>query len=264
MSIRSLAESLTRPLVFTRRLPEIFGHSKIVVTPAAGLKFLRWNLGNADQMIVRFISDFVSSSDVVWDIGANCGLFSVPAAHRTNSSGFVLSVEPDLELIALLRRSQRLNQFEHMVIVPTAVGEAVKTCTFKIARHSRAESYVLDEGLPGYGGCAEAQTTLCLTLDFLLNLYTSPTILKIDVEGAEYLVLSGAERILAESRPLILIELSQMASEVRQVLTNANYALHDVPSRSSTVVHDTRDIVAVPTEKLNRYERALSGYPKFT
>jgi hypothetical protein len=71
------------------------------------------------------------------------------------------------------------------------------------------------------------QPTVSLTLDFLLEHFPPPAVLKIDAETHEVNILKGAERLLKEARPTIWCEVSaENSSEVTKLLCAAKYELY--------------------------------------
>src|SRR5437764_9039310 len=107
MAIRGIVERFGRRVVFKRRLPAEFGRLAVLVSPEAGLKFWRRDLSKTDPLLLRACRELVRPGDVVWDIGANVGLFSFAAAALAGPHGRVLAVEADTWLVDLLRRSAR-------------------------------------------------------------------------------------------------------------------------------------------------------------
>jgi FkbM family methyltransferase len=49
-----------------------------------------------------FSEKFARTGDVVWDVGANVGMFTFACAFRAGSSGHVVAIEPDAFLVDLL------------------------------------------------------------------------------------------------------------------------------------------------------------------
>src|SRR5262249_50034088 len=100
--------------------------------------------------------------------------------------------------------------------------------TFNISANS-ARSSLLRKG--------NSQRTLqANTLDRLLNLDVQIDLLKIDVEGADYLVLSGAKRIF-ETRPpsVVVIEVSACHKEIKEFLLSYGYRLYRFDHSSSSL-----------------------------
>jgi hypothetical protein len=102
-----------------------------------------------------------------------------------------------------------------------------------------------------------------LTLDVLLESFPRPQVLKIDVEGAEALVLAGAERLLSSARPVVFVEVAlEVAHEVAQILRNHQYRIYDGATLKEIGIGQpaTWDTVAIPSESNFRLETADRGY----
>ena len=75
--LRKLAERLSRRVVLRRRLPRDFQGLTLYVTPEAGLR--HWGgLSGVDQHLLQMARELVRPGAVVWDVGANVGLFAFP------------------------------------------------------------------------------------------------------------------------------------------------------------------------------------------
>ena len=103
--LRRLAERLSRDLTLRRRLPAEFGRAPILVTPSAGLRYITRRMDAVDPVLMGLAREFVKPGAVVWDVGANVGLFAFAAASLAGPGGQVVAMEPDAWLVQLLRRS---------------------------------------------------------------------------------------------------------------------------------------------------------------
>ncbi len=99
--LRLFIERARRQLRFKRRLPVAFGRIPIWVSPSAGLRYLFQPMSDVDPVLLRLVSEFVATDSVVWDVGANVGLFSFTAAFQAGPRGLVLALEPDVRLVQL-------------------------------------------------------------------------------------------------------------------------------------------------------------------
>ena len=89
----------------TRRLPPPFSGNRIVASGrVGGLKFLFKPSAAWDPELLRIAAALVEPGDVVWDVGANVGLFAAAAASRAGPTGRVIAVEAD-EATAVLARA---------------------------------------------------------------------------------------------------------------------------------------------------------------
>jgi FkbM family methyltransferase len=230
--IRQLAEKLSRGVVLSRRLPARFNRLPLYVTPEASLRY--WlSSSRFDPLLYDMAAELVEPGAIVWDIGANVGLFSFAAAALAGSSGSVLAVEPDFWLAHLLgRSSQRLKangySCANVKVLCGSVSDSVRISELQIAERERASNYLVEAaGSTQTGGSRQTQTTICMTLDSLLDYFPPPTVLKIDTEAHEAAVLRSAARLLKSARPKIWCEvLSENADEVTALLKDAGYELY--------------------------------------
>lgn len=222
--IRSLAESALRGISFRRRLPSAFGSAPIVVSPSCGLRYLRWDLAKADSSLFSWVTSYVKQGAVVWDVGANLGLFTFAAAARAGKDGKVIAFEPDLQLVSMLRRSCVMQPptSANVTVLPVACGRAVEPRTFHLAARSRAANYLEGYGSSQAGGTRSRQTVMAVSLDWALAHFPKPDLVKINVECAECEVLAGARELLATARPVILCEVGGDNSREAAALFHAH------------------------------------------
>jgi FkbM family methyltransferase len=228
--IRTATENLTRKICFRRRLPSDLGHNPIWVSPSAGLRFLFGRMSKIDPPLFNLAREFVHKDNVVWDVGANVGLFTFSSAFLSGSRGLVVALEPDAWLVQLLRQSSRMQPTScaPVHIIPAAAAQSVDLRTFQIAARSRATNSLKGYGSTQTGGVAEEQIVVTVSLDWLSERYALPDVLKIDVEGAELEVLQGAAALFKRRRPLLLCEISgETSSEVTRLLLSKGYRLYD-------------------------------------
>lgn len=235
--IRGLAEKLSRGVVLRRRLPAGFGRLPFYVTPEASLRY--WlTMAQVDPMLYDMAAELIQPGSIVWDIGANVGLFSFSAAALAGPSGFVLAVEPDFWLAHLLSRSSRRLMAEKYAcadvkVLCGSISDSNRISELQIAERERASNYLLEAaGSTQTGGSRHAQSTVCLTLDSLLDHFPAPSILKIDTEAHEAAVLRGATRLLTRARPKIWCEVSpQNSQEITELLHAAGYELYGAQAK---------------------------------
>ena len=227
---RTIAEHLSRGRSFRYRLPRKYGGCRMFLTPEAGLSYWLPNFGvRAAENLLRNAAETIKPGCVVWDVGANMGLFSFAAAGLTGPGGRVYAFEPDAFMMTLLRRSARLNRLATPVeVIPCAVDGELSLARFNIAKRSRASNFLEGFGLSQTGGVREMQTVLTVPLDWMAEQIPPPEVLKIDVEGAELGVFRGAARMLQANRPAILFEATgENWKEISPMLWNLGYTLYD-------------------------------------
>lgn len=228
--LRRLMERMSRGYAYQRSLPPHFGRTPIYVSPDAQLKYLKFGSNVFDQRLLDIVVSHISSQSCVWDVGANVGVFSFAAASIAKE-GNVLAIEPDLFLVSLIKRSLKLrrNLGLRMQVLPAAISHSNGVSEFHIASRGRAANFLRDaRGRDQAGGSRESNLVPTFSLDELLKHFAPPTFVKVDVEGAEAMVLRGAGKLLGEVRPTIYIEVGPGSSlEVNEILNSYGYRLFD-------------------------------------
>jgi FkbM family methyltransferase len=256
MNPRELAERLSRGVVLRRRLPRHFDRLPLYVSPEAGLRFWRKDMRKVDPMLFRMVEELVKPGSVVWDVGANVGLFTFSAAALAGVNGFVLAIEPDIWLAHLLMRSasnlqRRPVRIAAVSVLCAAASNQNGVTGLEIAERARASNHLVNStGSSQSGGRRYQQPTLTITLDSLLDVFPSPSVVKIDVETAEAKVMQGASRLLSTVRPVIWCEVAADNSDcVAHLLHNHEYELYSAgtpPSNRTSVTRAPWDTLALP------------------
>lgn len=248
-AIRAVAERATQGLVVQRRLPAPYQRTRIYVSSEAGLEYLSRTLTRVDPVLTGLVRETVQPGAVVWDVGANVGLFSFAAATAAGLAGHVLAVEPDVWLVGLLRRSAALPATRAPVeVLAAAIGAATGVSRFCAASRNRSIG-----GLAGFGPREPVRAITpipTLTLDDLLAHAPAPDVLKIDVGGSERLVLEGGHRLLAQARPTVVCEVARAnARPVRALLADHGYRVLDgalAPAHRVPLAAAPRTTLAIP------------------
>lgn len=199
----SLGKILRWPLALIPARTEM----RILRGPLRGKKWIKgagpnayW-VGTYEVARLRALAEAVTAGAVVYDIGANVGIYTLLAAVQAGAAGRVYAFEPLERNLQYLRRHVALNGLQNCEIIAGAVGKTPGTAKFSAADWT-ASMARLD---PEKGEIVVAVTTVddCVYGERRLR---PPKVLKIDVEGAELDVLQGAARAIAEFHPAIFLE----------------------------------------------------------
>lgn len=179
-----------------------------------------------------------SDNEVLWDIGANVGLYSIYAAKKRNTK--VYAFEPSVFNLTLLARNIHINNLtQNITIIPLALSKASKTALFQMGG---------DDGVAEGGACSSfdanfdfsgnpfksdfSYQTVGMTGDVLcsLNIVPDPNYIKLDVDGIEHYVLAGLQHTLQKDTiKSILVECNdafhEQANEISAILTANGFSL---------------------------------------
>jgi FkbM family methyltransferase len=182
------------------------------------------DFGQYERDETAFLKSVLRDGEVFLDIGANLGWYSlVLGRHCPNSR--VYAFEPIPSTVEMFERNIRLNRLENIEILRMGLFNQEDELNFLFAPDvSGATSLKLAGQTRGH---ASIQNVVCrtTTLDaFCVSRNIVPALLKIDVEGAELMVVQGGERIL-EATPIILMELLRKWSRAFGYHPNDVFAL---------------------------------------
>jgi FkbM family methyltransferase len=167
-------------------------------------RFLYYHVDLSAAPEILLMRQLLSSEDVVADVGANIGYFSLVAAKY---AGRVFAIEASPSTCVKLRQNLSLNPDLAQRIQDCCVGLAAEEGSAVLYNSLAQPDLASLQPLT----CADTytETIHVTTLDALLG-EERLSFLKIDVEGGEWAVLQGAAQHLQRDRPLMLVELIEL------------------------------------------------------
>ncbi|MBB1248298.1 FkbM family methyltransferase [Rhizobium sp. G21] len=163
------------------------------------LQFLRAG-GAYEPDVTNLFRLALRPGDVLVDIGANVGYFSVLGGLLVGPGGRVISAEPDPKNIDRIRLQCRLNGLEVIDIVDRPLAEAERDAEFFFNAKSSGGNALWDpvkfNGDAGMSGGARTMRTTTLDAVLAERGLDGARLVKIDTEGAEQLILRGAGDLL--------------------------------------------------------------------
>ena len=161
--------------------------------------------GRYELQGLRTIADLARQGDTVLDVGAWMGPYTLLLSRLVKSSGLVCSFEPEPRTRRILMDNVRKNHLSNVQIEPCCLVSHVGNAILRSNNVDTSTSTVMNHELPGKSQQIVVQAS---TIDAYCSLKgLRPSGIKIDVEGSEGLVLSGARKTLRECSPWVLLEL---------------------------------------------------------
>ena len=153
----------------------------------------------------------------VWDVGAHVGYHTLLMSKIVGPQGKVLSVEPSPRNIAFLRQHITLNRCTNVELMEAVIQDRDGKVAFA------SDGY---RGYTGHVGSGAGDLMLpCLALDSLPGM---PDVIKMDIEGAEALVLGASTRVLT-TKPTLVVGVHGLAVGLscRNILTQHKYEIQE-------------------------------------
>lgn len=179
---------------------------------------------------------------VVYDVGAHSGLYTMFSARVVGETGRVIAVEAHPDNAAYIRDVLALNRIDNAQVVNAAVLN--RTGRSKMLDIGNSSMYQLtDVATGGPEGSIDVELT---TLELIASRYGDPDVIKMDIEGAEELALRGAENILRRKRPVLLVEVhsAEIAASLNAFLRGLGYRIYMVDGRELKDASWERFIIA--------------------
>jgi FkbM family methyltransferase len=172
---------------------------------------------------LREFSDALRPGYVVYDVGANVGIYALHASFAVGDSGWVYAFEPLERNLQYFRKHVSLNRVANCTIVESAVCSQEGTLAFSAAPWQASMARLSPDG---------EISVPCTTLDICIfgkKRFRPPNVVKIDVEGAEVEVLQGATRTITEFHPIIFLEVHgpELHRDCRDFLLAKGYTVKE-------------------------------------
>ena len=192
-------------------------------------------LGTYQLHVTRALQASAKPGMVVYDLGAHIGYFSLVLSRCVGPSGQVFAFEPDPANQRALMRNLETNRATNVKVVPKVVADTSGSVVFAAFDFSSV-SHIATQRTPDDARLIDLPS---ISLDDFVYREGNPppAAIKIDVEGAEPRVLAGAERLLRDARPVVVVEVSpRTVAAVERRFSNLGY-------RSSVLGGDSRRLV---------------------
>ena len=186
----------------------------------------------------NFVKDSVNKGDIVIDIGANIGYYTLMFAKLVGDTGKIYSFEPDPRNFLILEKNIQINGYNNIILEKKAVSNKLGKSILYVNENSAGSSMHKPNNVVN-----QIDVDL-ITLDnyFEVNSIT-PDFIKIDIEGYELNALKGMESILQSSdktkimieyNPLTKKELNSDPMNSLAFLSELGFKFKDLNSRVQT------------------------------
>lgn len=192
-------------------MPRLRSHAEFLLAGWPSLYDALLRLRPGHDLDRRVFLRLVRRGDVVLDVGANLGVYTLLFSHRVGRSGRVHAFEPAPPTFqALARHLEREGRFRNVTLNNLAVGAAAGTASLYLPGEDHGQASLTRQAAGSWAGEPRITefTVPVTTLDAYATARGTVHFVKCDVEGGELGVLQGGAGLLARDHPLLHLEVS--------------------------------------------------------
>lgn len=190
--------------------------------------------GLLEVPVQEALARHLAPGGVLYDVGANVGFFSLLGARLAGPDGHVYAFEPVAESADAIAEHAALNGIDNVTVIAKAVSSRAGRANLQLV-DDRSWSKLEDYGEhPGAERTVEVDTVAIDGLGI-----DPPTIVKVDVEGAELAVLEGMSATIERHKPAVVCELHGTHAGFVAAMAAHGYRVIDL-DRALPVAEDSR------------------------
>jgi len=209
-------------------------------------------LGSYEREKCRIFERTVTEGSTVFDVGAHAGFYSLLAASLVGPRGKVFAFEPSPRNLRYLRQHLQMNTSTNVQVIDAAVSNRTGMAWWEEGVNSSTGHLLRQDVAPAGAPVAARRPrfrvrTLSLDQTIARGELPAPDYMKIDVEGAEELVLAGARSLLRCAHPTLFLATHGRDLHTRccKFLASLGYRLETVSPNKAAGVLDSDEILAM-------------------
>lgn len=232
----------------------------------------RWILNQDyyEPELVDFLERCLKPGMVACDVGANIGCHTLVMANAVGANGRVFAFEPNPAIHQRLLANISLNRFAQAEVLPLCLSDQARDETLFAPLDSEYNQGLASMHRGNLGPRCQEITVTSVTLDDFVREQglNRLDLLKVDVEGHEFQVLSGGRQVLERFKPVLVMEFSErqwanasvLPEQAEDYLTKLGYSLYVLRAGFMTsIAHGLSEecnLVAVPNARVQEQIRA--------
>ena len=158
--------------------------------------------GIHEKIITNLIKKEIHSGDVVLDIGAHIGYYTLQFANLVGSTGKVYAFEPEPKNFELLKKNVQINKHDNVVLIQKIVSDKDGIVEFFISKFDSIGNKLFESNEAGSSIKIES-TTLD---EYFKDLKKKIDFIKMDIQGGEGKAILGMKNLLKENKNLKIIQ----------------------------------------------------------
>ncbi len=196
--------------------------------------------GKWEDFETKIFKNNINTGDVVLDIGAHIGYYTVIAAKIVGKEGRVYAFEPDPKNFSILQNNIALNGYKNVTLINKAVSDTEGLSNLFLNTKNTGDHRIYKS--EKYNKGVKIET---ITLDNFFKSNTHIDLIKIDIQGAEVRALKGGQKIIKENENLKIITefwpkglklCGNSAEEYTRFILKNNFKIFEINEQTKSIV----------------------------
>ena len=194
---------------------KIFGKYKFFYLESDRYIGQRIALEKYEPYETKLILGQTKKGDVVVDVGANIGYYTILLADKVGKTGKVYAFEPDKINFEILKKNIEANNLNNVVAVNAAAGSKNETNILYRSKENLGDHKLYDNFQFSKSNFQKEKVKIIKLDDYLKNIKIN--LMKIDTQGWEPEVIAGAKGLIEENKPVMFLEYSPASYQIAKL-----------------------------------------------
>ncbi|MDD4106593.1 MAG: FkbM family methyltransferase [Candidatus Shapirobacteria bacterium] len=194
---------------------KIFGKYKFFYLESDRYIGQRIALEKYEPYETKLILGQTKKGDVVVDVGANIGYYTILLADKVGKTGKVYAFEPDKINFEILKKNIEANNLNNVVAVNAAAGSKNETNILYRSEENLGDHKLYDNFQFSKSNFQKEKVKIIKLDDYLKNIKIN--LMKIDTQGWEPEVIAGAKGLIEENKPVMFLEYSPASYQIAKL-----------------------------------------------
>lgn len=157
--------------------------------------------GIYEEFETELIKREIKKGDVVFDIGANIGYYTLIFAKLVGENGKVFAFEPDPTNFSLLKKNVEINGYKNIILIQKAVSDKSRKLRLYLCEDNKGDHRIYDSG----DGRKSVEIESIKLDEYFKDSKQKINFIKMDIQGAEWRAVSGMTNLLQQNKSLKII-----------------------------------------------------------
>jgi FkbM family methyltransferase len=198
------------------------------------------SLGIYEPLETEIVKKEVKKGDVVLDLGANIGYYTLIFAKLVGEEGKVFAFEPEPTNFSLLKKNVEINGYKNVVLIQKAASNITGETRLYLSEDNEVNHRIYDS----YDGRQSIEIEATRLDDYFKNYNGKIDFIKMDIQGAEGRAIQGMSNLLKknynvkiamEFSPMLLEKFGTAPEECLRLLTEFGFKVFEIAEREKRI-----------------------------